>query len=223
MLERIILRFVAIYKYAQAHQANHFCRSIDICVVFFFGKRFLYYICLHASKKGLQHIICYSIRTSCLGITMYDRINRIPSLYCLSCFQLQIFKPPFLIASSLILAQAQRLYRKLCPLCKKPAEIDPDVLSANQIAPAFFEGATLFEAGGCPKCNNIGFNGRGAFMEVLQVSEAIRGATVKGSPADIIRSIAIQEGMATLKDVGLMKVRDGVTSLRAALEVTGSE
>ena len=60
-------------------------------------------------------------------------------------------------------------------------------------------------------------------MEVLQVSEAIRGATVKGSPADIIRSIAIQEGMATLKDVGLMKVRDGVTSLRAALEVTGSE
>ena len=131
--------------------------------------------------------------------------------------------PPFLIASSLILAQAQRLYRKLCPLCKKPAEIDPDVLSANQIAPAFFEGATLFEAGGCPKCNNIGFKGRGAFMEVLQVSEAIRGATVKGSPADIIRSIAIQEGMATLKDVGLMKVRDGVTSLRAALEVTGSE
>ena len=131
--------------------------------------------------------------------------------------------PPFLIASSLILAQAQRLYRKLCPLCKKPAEVDPEVLAANQIDPALFAGATLYEAGGCPKCNNIGYKGRGAFMEVLQVSEAIRGATVKGSPADIIRSIAIQEGMATLKDVGLMKVRDGVTSLRAALEVTGSE
>ncbi|HRR33386.1 MAG TPA: ATPase, T2SS/T4P/T4SS family [Kiritimatiellia bacterium] len=131
--------------------------------------------------------------------------------------------PPFLIASSLILAQAQRLYRKLCTLCKKPAEIDPDVLTANQIDPAFFEGATIYEAGGCPKCNNIGFKGRGAFMEVLPVTDAIRAATVKGSPADVIRSIAIQEGMATLKNVGLMKVRDGVTSLRAALEVTGSE
>lgn len=131
--------------------------------------------------------------------------------------------PPFLIASSLILAQAQRLYRKLCPLCKKPTEVNPDVLVANHIDPAFFEGATLFEAGGCPKCNNIGYKGRGAFMEVLPVSDAIRGATVKGSPADVLRNIAIQEGMATLKDVGLMKVRSGVTSLHAALEVTGSE
>ncbi len=131
--------------------------------------------------------------------------------------------PPFLIASSLILAQAQRLYRKLCPLCKKQTAVNPEVLAANHIDPAFFEGATLFEAGGCPKCNNIGYKGRGAFMEVLQVSEAVRGATVKGSPADVIRSIAIQEGMATLKDVGLMKVRSGVTSLHAALEVTGSE
>jgi type II secretory ATPase GspE/PulE/Tfp pilus assembly ATPase PilB-like protein len=131
--------------------------------------------------------------------------------------------PPFLIASSLILAQAQRLYRKLCPLCKKAAEIDPDVLAANQIDPAFFEEATLYEEVGCPKCNNIGFKGRGAFMEVLPVTDAIREAAVKGAPADVIRTVAIKEGMATLKDVGLMKVRDGITSLRAALEVTGSE
>jgi len=131
--------------------------------------------------------------------------------------------PPFLIASSLILAQAQRLYRKLCPVCKKPATIEPDVLVANQIDPAFFENATLFEEVGCPKCNNIGFKGRGAFMEVLPVTDAIREAAVKGAPADVIRTVAIQEGMATLKDVGLMKVRDGITSLRAALEVTGSE
>jgi type IV pilus assembly protein PilB len=60
-------------------------------------------------------------------------------------------------------------------------------------------------------------------MEVLPVTDAIREAAVKGAPADVIRTVAIQEGMATLKDVGLMKVRDGITSLRAALEVTGSE
>jgi type IV pilus assembly protein PilB len=131
--------------------------------------------------------------------------------------------PPFLIASSLILAQAQRLYRKLCPLCKKPTEINADVLTVNEIDPAFFEGATLFEPCGCAKCNNIGYKGRGAFMEVLPVTEAIRGATVKGASSDVIREIAVREGMATLKQVGLMKVRDGITSLNAALEVTGSE
>jgi len=131
--------------------------------------------------------------------------------------------PPFLIASSLILAQAQRLYRKLCPFCKKPSEVNPEILLANQIDPAFFEGVTIFEAGGCVKCNGIGYKSRGAMMEVLPVSEAIRHATIKGSGSDMIREIAIKEGMVTLKQAGLMKVRNGNTSLNAAIEVTGSE
>jgi len=131
--------------------------------------------------------------------------------------------PPFLIASSLILAQAQRLFRKLCPACKKPAEINPDVLAANGIDPEFFKGATVFEPCGCVKCNDIGYKGRGAMMEVLPISEAIRSATIKGSSSAVIRDIAVKEGMKTLKDVGLLKVRNGMTSLNAALEVTGSE
>ena len=131
--------------------------------------------------------------------------------------------PPFLIASSLILAQAQRLYRKLCPVCKKPSEIAPEVLLANQIDPAFFEGTTIFEAGGCTKCNSIGYKGRAALMEVLPVTEAIRNATVKGASSAVLRDIAVKEGMVTLKNVGLLKVRNGITSLSAALEVTGSD
>ena len=131
--------------------------------------------------------------------------------------------PPFLIASSLILAQAQRLFRKLCPVCKKPADVNPEVLVANQIDPAFFAGATIFEPGGCGKCNGSGYKGRGAMMEVLPVSEAIRNATVKGATSAVLREIAVKEGMKTLKEVGLLKVRNGATSLNAALEVTGSE
>lgn len=131
--------------------------------------------------------------------------------------------PPFLIASALILAQAQRLYRKLCPNCKKSTTIAPEILSANEIAPDFFDGSTVFAPVGCAKCNNIGYKGRGAIMEVLTISEAIRAATLKGSSADIIRSLAIKDGMHTLKQVGLNKVRDGITALEAALEVTGSE
>ena len=131
--------------------------------------------------------------------------------------------PPFLISSSLILAQAQRLFRKLCPACKKPCEPHPDILTANRIDPAFFEGSTIFEPGGCTKCNGIGYKGRGAIMEVLTVTDSIRGAIVKGSPASTLQELAVASGMVTLKDAGLLKVRNGVTSLHAALEVTGGE
>ncbi|MDD4018030.1 MAG: ATPase, T2SS/T4P/T4SS family, partial [Kiritimatiellae bacterium] len=103
--------------------------------------------------------------------------------------------PPFLISSSLILAQAQRLFRKLCPLCKKPCELDPDVLTANRIDPSFFEGATIFEPGGCLKCNGTGYKGRGAIMEVLPISDAIRAAIGKGSDSPALHEIAVHEGM----------------------------
>lgn len=131
--------------------------------------------------------------------------------------------PPFLISSSLILAQAQRLFRKLCPVCKKPCEPHPDILAANRINPAMFEGATIYEPGGCTKCNGIGYKGRGAIMEVLTVTDAIRASIVKGAPSSELRELAVSEGMVTLKDAGMMKVRNGITSIHAALEVTGGE
>jgi len=131
--------------------------------------------------------------------------------------------PPFLIASSLILAQAQRLFRKLCASCKKPCEPSPDILTANHIDPALFEGTTIYEPGGCTKCNGIGYKGRGAIMEVLPISDAIRAAIVKGAPSSTIRDLAVKEGMVTLKEAGMFKVKTGVTSLHAALEVTGGE
>jgi len=131
--------------------------------------------------------------------------------------------PPFLLSSSLILAQAQRLYRKLCPVCKKPCDPNPEILSANRIDPSMFAGTTIYEPGGCTKCNGIGYKGRAAIMEVLTVSDAIRAAIVKGTPSATIRDIAISEGMVTLKEAGLLKVKNGITSLHAALEVTGGE
>lgn len=130
---------------------------------------------------------------------------------------------PFLLASSLIMAQAQRLYRKLCPACKKPAVLDPLVLEANKIDPHFFDGAALFEPGGCPKCTK-GYKGRGAIMEVLSVDDRIRPLILRGATSGEIQKVAVEQGgMLTLKTVGLMKVKAGLTSLAAALEVTGGE
>lgn len=130
---------------------------------------------------------------------------------------------PFMLASSLILAQAQRLFRKLCPFCKKPVEINHELLEANKVDPKPFEGVEIFGPGGCPKCRNTGYKGRGAFMEVLPISPKIRGLIERGGDAEKLKALALEEGMVTLKEAGMRKVRAGLTSLEAAFEVTGGE
>lgn len=134
---------------------------------------------------------------------------------------------PFMLGSSLICAQAQRLFRRLCPVCKEPCtELDADVLRVNHIDPALFEGATLYQPGhnpNCPKCHGSGYKGRGAIMEVLPVSDAIRNLIIRGASAEELKAAAVKSGMVFLKEAGLGKVRQGVTSLQAALEVTGGE
>ena len=130
---------------------------------------------------------------------------------------------PFMLASSLILAQAQRLYRRLCPYCRKPVEVDRELLEANKVDPAPFEGVQIFGPGGCPKCHGTGYKGRGAMMEVLPISTKIRNIIEKGGNAELLRKAALEEGMVTLKDAGMMKVRAGLTSLEAAFAVTGGE
>lgn len=131
--------------------------------------------------------------------------------------------PPFLLASSLILAQAQRLYRKLCPVCKQRVEVDKDVLAANFIREDYFDGCELYGPVGCPKCNDIGYKGRGALMEVLPISQAVRAAIMHGEDSSVIREIGIKEGMVSLKEGGLDRVKEGVSSLSAILEVTGGD
>jgi type II secretory ATPase GspE/PulE/Tfp pilus assembly ATPase PilB-like protein len=150
--------------------------------------------------------------------------------------------PPFLLASSLVLSQAQRLFRKLCLACRKEVALPQDVLAANHINPSFFNRTPseasgdaaltlvrdpgfvpIYHSMGCPKCSNTGYRGRGAIMEVLRVDDEIKQLIMKGATSGDIRERARAKGMVTLKEAGLVKVRDGVTSLEAALEMTGSE
>jgi type IV pilus assembly protein PilB len=139
--------------------------------------------------------------------------------------------PPFLLSSSLVLSQAQRLFRKLCTSCRQQVEVPVDVLIANRIDPAFFMKAAgekagyvpIFKAVGCPKCNNTGYKGRGAIMEVLPIKDDIKDLIMKGATSGAIREAACAAGMVTLKESGLRKVKEGVTSLESALELTGGE
>ena len=129
---------------------------------------------------------------------------------------------PFMLGSSLILAQAQRLYRKLCNACKRPTEIDPEVLAGNHIDPHEFDGCTVYKAVGCPRCNK-GYKGRGAIMEVFLINDEIRQGILKGLNTSELRELGRKNGMVTLKEAGLARVKEGKTTLEAILEVTGGE
>ena len=130
---------------------------------------------------------------------------------------------PFMLASSVLLTQAQRLYRKLCPVCKREIDVPLDVLRKNHIDPSRVEGAQFFAHVGCPKCNGVGYKGRGALMEILLVNEMIRKTILKSSDASAIARIAIENGMQTLRDVGLNRLRDGLTSIEELLRVTSEQ
>jgi type IV pilus assembly protein PilB len=126
----------------------------------------------------------------------------------------------FLLASSLLLSQAQRLVRKICLNCKEPLVLDPAYLRANHIPEATFEGAELFKGRGCAKCNYTGYKGRCAIMEILPVTEAIRDALLKSANADAIRRVALSEGFRDLRTHGFYRVREGVTTIEEVLGAT---
>lgn len=127
---------------------------------------------------------------------------------------------PFMLASSVLLTQAQRLFRKLCPVCKRVVDVPPEALRKNRIDPALMEGAVFYEKVGCPKCNGLGYKGRGALMEILLVNDTIRKTILESPDADAIAKIAIQNGMRTLREAGLERLREGVTSIEEVLRVT---
>jgi len=129
----------------------------------------------------------------------------------------------FLLSSSVIMAQAQRLYKKLCMVCRKSTELSLANLRLYNLDAKFFDGATLFTPVGCPKCLNTGYHGRGALMEVLVVDDAIRQLILKNVNAGALAEKAVQHGMMTLRMVGLEKVKQGISSMEEILSVTGGE
>ncbi len=129
----------------------------------------------------------------------------------------------FLLSSSVIMTQAQRLYKKLCTACRKPAELSAEHLRLYNLEARSFEGAELFKPVGCPKCLNTGYKGRGALMEILMVDDAIRQLVLQNANARQLADQAVANGMLTLQMMGLEKVRQGITSLEEILSVTGGE
>jgi type IV pilus assembly protein PilB len=127
---------------------------------------------------------------------------------------------PFLVASSLVMLSAQRLCRKICLKCRKPAEVGADFLEKI----GFKEKVVFYTAAGCKYCNNTGFYGRIAILEAVILDDAMREMIIKKSSLDEIKNYAIEKrGMRTLRDDAFLKVKQELTTLDEALRITTEE
>ena len=120
---------------------------------------------------------------------------------------------PFLVASSLNLVCAQRLVRCICPRCAEPSRIPTEALIdigfSDQVASEFVPTA----GHGCGECNEMGYKGRIGLFEVMPISPMIREAVLTGASSLKLRRQALNEGMVTLRQSGLRKIADGVTTV----------
>ncbi len=127
---------------------------------------------------------------------------------------------PFLISSSVLLACAQRLVRRVCPNCREEFIPEAELLAKLDIQD---EGTTFYQGAGCDRCKRRGYMGRAAVIEVLPVSETIRRLIIKRASAAVIKNQAVSEGMKTLRMVGIDKAREGITTLEEILRVTAED
>jgi type IV pilus assembly protein PilB len=129
---------------------------------------------------------------------------------------------PFLISSSVILACAQRLMRKICSHCKEPVEYPEKMYVDLNIDPAVFEGVTFYRGRGCDRCKNSGYSGRLAIIEAMTVTDEIRKLIISRANTRELSKVAIGQGMKTLRMVALDRVRDGVSTLEQVLMLTAA-
>jgi type IV pilus assembly protein PilB len=127
---------------------------------------------------------------------------------------------PFLVATSVNLICAQRLVRRICKECKEqiqmPSQALVDVGFSVEEAPQ----VQLNKGRGCATCNNTGYRGRVGLYEVMEISEDIRELILSGASAMELRRKAIEEGMISLRESGLQKIRDGVTTVEEVVRET---
>jgi type IV pilus assembly protein PilB len=124
---------------------------------------------------------------------------------------------PFLVSSAVDCILAQRLVRLLCKHCKREQKLSDAVLAEHGL-----EGAQPFEAVGCSRCGGSGYRGRLGVYEVMPVSERIRALILERASVDVMVSVAVAEGMRRLRDDGLDKVREGLTSVAEVERMTSS-
>jgi general secretion pathway protein E len=125
---------------------------------------------------------------------------------------------PFLITSTLQAVLAQRLVRRLCPSCQRPREVS--AAEAADLGAAPGTSLRAWQAGGCAECRQSGVHGRTGLYELMVFSDPIRRAVLERVPLAELRRIAQAEGMVSLRQDGVQKIQEGVTTVEEVLRET---
>ncbi|MET0345611.1 MAG: type IV-A pilus assembly ATPase PilB [Casimicrobiaceae bacterium] len=162
-------------------------------------------IAIKAAQTG--HLVFSSVHTNDAATTLTRLLN--------------MGIAPFNVASSVILITAQRLARRLCPNCKKPADIPPPALLRAGFKEEDLDGSWQpFAPIGCEHCKGTGYKGRVGIYEVMPISDDMRQLIMRNGNAIDIAQQAALEGVRTLRQSGLIKVKSGMTSLEEIEAVT---
>ena len=128
---------------------------------------------------------------------------------------------PFLISSSVLLTCGQRLVRRVCQNCRDEYNPEPELLQRLGIEE---NSETVFYRGtGCDRCRGKGYLGRTAILEVLPVTESIRRLIIKRASATVLKNQAVSEGMKTLRQAGIDKAYEGITTLEEVWRLTAED
>jgi len=127
---------------------------------------------------------------------------------------------PFLVATSLNMIVAQRLIRRICQQCKQEEDVPVQALLNIGFSETEAPNVQLYKGRGCDACNNRGYKGRVGLYEVMEVSEDVRELILSGASAVELRRKALEEGMIGLRQSGLQKIRDGVTTIEEVVRET---
>ena len=127
---------------------------------------------------------------------------------------------PFLVATSVNLIQAQRLIRRICKDCKQEHQHPPEALIEIGFSADEARSLKTYKGKGCSTCNQTGYKGRIGLYEVMEITDEIRELILIGASALELRKKAIDDGMISLRESGLYKIRDGVTTIEEVVRET---
>jgi len=127
---------------------------------------------------------------------------------------------PFLVAASTNMILAQRLARKICNSCKEEITVPRQALVDVGFAPDESKGLSCYQGKGCMECNDTGYRGRVALYEVMAITEDIKDAILQGASVNEMKELGRKHGMKTLREAGLQKIREGMTTIPEIMRVT---
>jgi len=126
----------------------------------------------------------------------------------------------YLLAATLEAVVAQRLVRMICTKCKQPYSPTEDELLEVQIRPEDTEGRQFYFGSGCEECKNTGYRGRSALYEIMRINAKLRELIIDKRSTEVMREAARQQGMFSLRDAGLLKIFDGLTTIEEVVRET---